>query len=151
MPLDATSLHIQHPRGPPEATAPPTSRSGPKIEKRPTDTLSSGGTGGVPRAAPERLCATEIPRTALFRPVVTKGITRTRVYIYILRQFLPISGLGATPLPAHQFARGSACASAARVPTPAAWSRHRSQGRPGPRSPGRRGKKVPPPPSLRFA
>ena len=69
LPLDVTSLHSQHPRGPPEATAPPTSRSGPKIEKRPTDTLSSGGTGGVPQAAPERLCATGIPRTALFRPV----------------------------------------------------------------------------------
>ena len=69
LPLDATSLHSQHPRGPPEAAAPPTSRSGPKIAKRPTDTLSSGGTGGVPRAAPERLCATGIPRMALFRLV----------------------------------------------------------------------------------
>ena len=69
LPLDATSLHFQHPRGPPEAAAPPASRSGPKIEKRPTDTLSTGGTGGAPGAAPERLCAKVIPRTALFRPV----------------------------------------------------------------------------------
>ena len=69
MPLDATSLHFQHPRGPPEAAAPPTSRSGPKIAKRPTDTLSTGGTGAAPGAAPERPRATEIPRMALFRPV----------------------------------------------------------------------------------
>ena len=58
------------------------------------------------------------------RPHATdKGsYTYIRVYIY---QFLSTSGLAASPLPAHQFARGSACASAARVSTPAAWNRHR--------------------------
>ena len=70
MSLIVISLHIQHPRGPPEATVPPTSRYGPRIENRPTDPLLSGGTGAAaPGRPPERLGATEIPGMALFRSV----------------------------------------------------------------------------------
>ena len=65
----ALFLHIQHPRGPPEATVPPTSRYGPRIENRPTDPLLSGGTGAAPGGPPERPGGTEIPGMALFRPV----------------------------------------------------------------------------------
>ena len=69
MSLIAVFLHIQHPRGPPEATVPPTSRYGPRIENRPTDPLLSGGTGAAPGRPPERPGATEIPGMALFRSV----------------------------------------------------------------------------------
>ena len=69
MSLIALSLHIQHPRGPPEAAVPPTSRYGPRIENRPTDPLLSGGTGAAPGRPPERPGATEIPGMALFRSV----------------------------------------------------------------------------------
>ena len=69
MSIIAVFLHIQHPRGPPEATVPPTSRYGPRIENRPTDPLLSGGTGAAPGGPPERPSATEIPGMALVWPV----------------------------------------------------------------------------------
>ena len=69
MSIIALFLHIQHPRGPPEATVPPTSRYGPRIENRPTDPLLSGGTGAAPGGPPERPGATEIPGMALVWPV----------------------------------------------------------------------------------
>ena len=69
MSIIAVFLHIQHPRGPPEATVPPTSRYGPRIENRPTDPLLSGGTGAAPGGPPERPGATEIPGMALVWPV----------------------------------------------------------------------------------
>ena len=69
MSIIALFLHIQHPRGPPEATVPPTSRYGPRIENRPTDPLLSGGTGAAPGEPPERPGATEIPGMALFGSV----------------------------------------------------------------------------------
>ena len=69
MSIIAVFLHIQHPRGPPEATVPPTSRYGPRIENRPSAPLLSGGTGAAPGGPPERPGATEILRMALFRSV----------------------------------------------------------------------------------
>ena len=69
MSIIAVFLHIRHPRGPPEATVPPTSRYGPRIENRPTDPLLSGGTGAAPGGPPERPSATEIPGMALVWPV----------------------------------------------------------------------------------
>ena len=73
MSIIALFLHIRHPGGPPEATVPPTSRYGPRIENRPTDPLLSGGTGAAPgrgrSALPGYDSATEIPGMALVWPV----------------------------------------------------------------------------------
>ena len=52
MSIIALFLHIQHPRGPPEATVPPTSRYGSRIENRPAKTVGVGSTAAVKFVVP---------------------------------------------------------------------------------------------------